>query len=63
VVRAHLTKGNVGEARRHIADVWQLMIDELGVPPSAGLCDLAGGSWREGEFARDRKSAARGTVR
>lgn len=40
VVRAHLAEGNVGEARRHIADVYQLMIDELGVPPSAALCRL-----------------------
>jgi len=62
VVRAHLVEGNVGEARRHVADVWQLMIEELGVPPSAELCDLAGGSWRGGELARDRKSAGRGTV-
>lgn len=62
VVRAHLAEGNVSEARRHIADACQLMIDELGVPPSAGLRDLAGGSWREGELAGGRKSAARETV-
>ncbi len=41
VVRAHLAEGNVGEARRHVADACQLMIDELGVPPSAALRDLA----------------------
>ncbi|MCA1696878.1 MAG: transcriptional regulator, partial [Actinobacteria bacterium] len=41
VVRAHLAEGNVSEARRHIAEVSQLMIDELGVSPSAALCDLA----------------------
>jgi DNA-binding SARP family transcriptional activator len=63
VVRAHLAEGNVGEARRHVAEVSQLMIDELGVPPSAGLRELVGDSWREGEIARDRKLAARGTVR
>jgi DNA-binding SARP family transcriptional activator len=40
VVRAHLAEGNIGEARRHVADVCQLMIDELGVPPTAALRDL-----------------------
>lgn len=43
VVQAHLAEGNVGAARRHIAELWQLMIDELGSPPSAALCNLAGG--------------------
>ena len=59
VVRAHLAEGNVGEARRHIADVYQLMIDELGVPPSAALCDLA-----RPQIApdRDRNSVVRETV-
>lgn len=62
VVRAHLAEGNLGEARRHVADVCQLMIDELGVPPSARLCDLVGGSWRQGQLVRDRQSTARGTM-
>lgn len=62
VVRAHLAEGNIGEARRHVADVYKLMIDELGVPPSAGLCDLVTGSWRKDEFARERRAAVQGTV-
>jgi len=37
VVRAHLAEGNVAEARRHVSDVCQLMIEELGVPPSVTL--------------------------
>jgi len=78
VARAHLAEGNVGEARRHVADACQLMIDELGVPPSAALRNLArpqsildpplgpspgaGGPRGEGELAGDRMSAARETV-
>ncbi|MGH3824079.1 MAG: AfsR/SARP family transcriptional regulator [Pseudonocardiaceae bacterium] len=69
VVRAHLAEGNVGEARRHVADVRQLMIDALGVPPSAALCDLVrpqagtGNPRREAKLDGGRKPAARGTVR
>ena len=62
VVRAHLAEGNIGEARRHVAHVHKLMIDELGVPPSEGLWDLVTGSRHRDELAHERQPAAQGLV-
>jgi DNA-binding SARP family transcriptional activator len=42
VIRAHVAAGNVGEARRHFANVLILMQTELGVSPSNQLRSLAG---------------------